>query len=75
MTENEIIEVLDRENEEFRKLSGEHKDLKEKIAEINRRVYLSPEEEMEKKNLQKLKLMKKDQMARMILRYKSEHNN
>lgn len=71
VTDEEVMRLLERENDEFRKISREHKDLKEKINEINKRVYLSPEEEQEKKELQKVKLLKKDRMAAMVLQYKS----
>ncbi|MEJ2191440.1 MAG: DUF465 domain-containing protein [Nitrospirota bacterium] len=74
MTENEIAEVLGRENEEFRKVFDEHRNLKEKISRINRRVYLTPEEEHEKKTLQKVKLQMKDRMADFIRQYKVAHS-
>lgn len=74
MTENEITEILLRENEEFRTLTAEHRDLKEKIAESNKRVYHSPEEEAERKSLQKMKLQKKDRLAEIIKSYKVEHS-
>ena len=70
MTEDEIVKILGSENEEFRTLGAEHKGLKEQLSEINNRVYLTPEEELEKKNLQKLKLSKKDRMAEIIREFK-----
>ncbi len=70
MTENDIVKILAAENEEFRRLGEEHRELEKMLSEFNGRVYLTPEEEMEKKKIQKLKLLKKDKMAEIIRRYK-----
>jgi len=45
------------------KLKGEHADLKKRVQELYERPYLSPEEQMEAKTLQKMKLLKKDAIA------------
>ncbi|MBI4823918.1 MAG: YdcH family protein [Nitrospirae bacterium] len=74
MTEQEIFNALSAENEEFKKLGREHRELDSILAELNGRVYLTPEEEMEKKRLQKLKLQKKDRMAELIRKYKKSHS-
>ncbi|MDH4233226.1 MAG: DUF465 domain-containing protein [Nitrospirota bacterium] len=66
MKEQEIIEKLLEENEEFRKVSEEHHKLDDLLTEIDKKVYLTPEEEVERKKLQKQKLLKKDRMAEMI---------
>ena len=66
MKEQEIIESLKKENEEFKKLLEEHHDLDATLAEMDKKVYLTPEEEIERKKLQKLKLAKKDKMAEFI---------
>lgn len=51
---------------EFKTLVHEHRMLDDKLKELDRKVYLTPDEEMERKRLQKLKLAKKDQIARML---------
>ncbi len=71
MTDEEIRKILESENEEFRTLMSEHRDLDSQLAEIDSRVYLSPEEELERKKMQKLKLTKKDRMAEIIRDYKT----
>lgn len=73
MKDEEIIELLMRQNEEFKKLEQDHKNLKGMLAEIDKKVYLTPEEEMERKKIQKLKLAKKDKMAELIREYKKSH--
>jgi len=73
LKDEEIIELLMRQNEEFKKLEQDHKNLKGMLAEIDKKVYLTPEEEMERKKIQKLKLAKKDKMAELIREYKKSH--
>jgi uncharacterized protein YdcH (DUF465 family) len=70
LKEQEITEKLLKENEEFRKVSEEHHKLDEVLAEMDKKVYLTPEEEIERKKLQKQKLLKKDMMAEMIREFK-----
>ena len=70
MKEQEIRERLLKENEEFRKVTEEHHKLDALLAEIDKKVYLTPEEEIERKKLQKQKLLKKDLMAEMIRQFK-----
>lgn len=74
MKEQQIADVLGKENEEFRKLGEEHKNLEEILAEMNNKVYLTSEEEIEKKRIQKLKLIKKDRMAELVREYKKSHS-
>ncbi len=74
MKEQEIVEFLKNENEEFRRLSEEHRNLDEFLVEIDSRRYLTPEEEIERKNIQKQKLFRKDRMAELIRKYKESHS-
>ncbi|MEW6108771.1 MAG: DUF465 domain-containing protein [Nitrospirota bacterium] len=75
MKEQEIIERLRRESEEFKKLSEEHKSLENILADIDRKIYLTPEEEIERKKVQKQKLSKKDRMAELIRDFKRGQSN
>ena len=70
MKEQEIAELLKKEHEEFRKLSEEHRGLDGLLAEIDNKRYLTPEEEVERKKIQKQKLLKKDRMAEIVREYK-----
>lgn len=70
MRDEQIIEILKKENEEFRKLYEEHRHLDSLLDELNKKHYLTPEEEVEKKRMQKEKLYKKDKMAEMIRKYR-----
>jgi hypothetical protein len=70
LKEDEIVEFLKKENEEFKKLSEEHRNLDLLLAKIDSKRYLTPEEEVERKTVQKQKLFKKDRMAQMVREYK-----
>lgn len=66
MDEEAAKAALRVENEEYKELETEHARLDNALDEMNRRKHLTPEEEMERKTLQKKKLIKKDRMARLV---------
>ena len=70
MKEREIVEFLKKDNDEFKKLSEEHRRLDVLLAEIDNKRFLTSEEEVERKKLQKQKLLKKDRMAELVRDYK-----
>ncbi|MEW6116921.1 MAG: DUF465 domain-containing protein [Nitrospirota bacterium] len=70
MSDEEIVEALKRENEEFRRVYQEHRELDTRLAEYNKKHYLSPDEEIEMHRLKKEKLQKKDKIAEMIRDYR-----
>lgn len=74
MNENEVVEMLKKESEEFRKIEEEHRLLDEQIIAIDKKLYLTTEEELERKKLQKQKLAKKDRLAELVREYKQSHN-
>jgi uncharacterized protein YdcH (DUF465 family) len=74
LKENDVVEILKKENEEFRKLTEEHRSLDSLLSEIDSRRYLTPEEEIERKNIQKQKLFKKDRMAELVREYRKTHS-
>ena len=60
------IAALAGKDPAFKTLVQEHRSLDDKLKELDRKVYLSPDEEMERKRLAKLKLAKKDKIARLL---------
>ncbi len=68
MEENEeLIGYARRESEEFRRLEREHRDIDRQIEQkFGGTRHLTPEEEFEKKTLQKQKLAKKDRMFEVL---------
>ncbi len=64
-----IIPLLDKDPE-LRRYYEEHQDLENKLMAFQNRSYLSPDEEIEKKKLQKLKLVGKDKMMEIVSKYR-----
>ncbi len=71
----EITEILKEQNEEFKKLYHDHKKLDQILADIDKNKYLTPEQEIERKKIQKQKLIKKDGMAELVREYKNKVKN
>ncbi|NOY64662.1 MAG: DUF465 domain-containing protein [Nitrospirae bacterium] len=70
MKEQEIVDVLRVENEEFRRLEAEHRELDMKLQQYEGKPYISPADEIEIKSIKKQKLARKDRMAAIIREYK-----
>jgi len=68
--EEELIERLMRENEEFLKAKQAHTQLAKELEKLENKVFLTPHDEMEIKILKKKKLAYKDQMERILIRYR-----
>ena len=71
MKDTEIKSILRTENDEFKKLEVAHKKLDKYLDEIARKKYLTSDEEIEKKKIQKMKLQFKDRMAQLIREYRN----
>ena len=72
VVEEELAEQICRENKGFKKLWENHYELKEKIQQFERMKYLTPEEELERKKLKKVKLKEKDLIMQMVSEYLSK---
>jgi uncharacterized protein YdcH (DUF465 family) len=68
--DEELIQQLMGQDEELRRYYEEHLELERQLAELNRRLYLTPQQELEKKRLQKLKLAGKDKIMEILARYR-----
>ncbi len=66
--EEVLVEKLRVENSEFKKWEQEHRQLENTLTSFEAHRYLTPEEEMERKRIQKLKLAAKDRMMEIIRR-------
>ena len=71
VSEEALRVKLRTENPEFQQLEQEHRKLDSELMNFEIHVYLSPEEEFERRRLQKLKLAAKDKMMEMIRRLKT----
>jgi len=72
MAENDmdLIQRLSEENPRFRKLHEEHLLFEKQLQELDDRTYLTPEEDLERKKIQKLKLAGKDEMEDILREYR-----
>ncbi len=68
--EEVLIAKLRTENPEFQKWEREHEKLEASLTSFETHRYLTTEEEIERKRIQKLKLAAKDRMMEIIRRSK-----
>lgn len=68
--DEELIETLLPANDTLRLAYQEHVRLKHEVDQLKARSYLSPAEEIDKKTLQKLKLVEKDKIMAILAEYR-----
>lgn len=59
---------------ELKRYMEEHEEFERKLEEMNRRLYLTPQEEIERKKIQKLKLAGRDRIEAILAKYRSQDN-
>ena len=69
--DQEIVEVLLNDNEQFQALYKEHNALKEKVRDVESGVL--PLDALSLGTMKKEKLLAKDKMAAIIEQYRREH--
>jgi uncharacterized protein YdcH (DUF465 family) len=70
MREEQVIASLLDKDPELKKYYEEHQELEKKLSEFQHKHHLSPDEEIEKKRLQKLKLVGKDKIMEILGKYR-----
>jgi uncharacterized protein YdcH (DUF465 family) len=68
--EEELVERLMKENEDFLKAKQAHAQLARQLEELEKKPFLTPQDEMEIKIIKKKKLSFKDQMERILMQYR-----
>ena len=68
--DEELIQTLFEREPELRRYYEEHVDLEKQLETFNEKRHLTPEEEVERKRLQKLKLAGKDKIMEILSRYR-----
>jgi uncharacterized protein YdcH (DUF465 family) len=66
VSEDVLVETLCNENPRFRKLYEEHQLLEKQLNEMDQKPFLTADEELERKKVQKLKLSGKDEMEDIL---------
>jgi len=69
--DQDIVDVLLTENDDFKRLFEKHGELKEKVHEAN--IGTQPLDDFSLEKLKKEKLLLKDRMAAIIQDYRREH--
>ena len=72
LTDDAILEQLRQSNSEFRELELSHHRLDLELNELQKRHVLTPAEELEKRRMQKEKLVMKDKLAELIRLYREQ---
>lgn len=65
-----LHEKLFTENPRFRMLYEEHQIFEKELRQLDDRPHLTPEDEVQRKKIQKLKLAGKDEMERILGEYR-----
>ena len=65
-----LIRTLLEREPELRRYYEEHVDLERRLGAFQQKHYLTPDEEVEKKRLQKLKLAGKDKIMEILARHR-----
>ena len=68
--EEELVERLMKENEDFLKAKQAHAQLARQLEELEKKPFLTPQDEVEIKILKKKKLAFKDQIERILMQYR-----
>ncbi len=75
LKDNDAIEALRNESDEFKRYETGHRELDLSLAELQKKKRPTTDEEYEMKMIQKRKLHYKDMMALMVGQYKSQQKN
>lgn len=70
--EEELIQQHLVHDEELRALYRQHVELKRRLDGFRNRLYLTGEQELEKRKIQKLKLASKDRLMAILSRYQEQ---
>ncbi|MEA3544500.1 MAG: DUF465 domain-containing protein [Thermodesulfobacteriota bacterium] len=61
-----LLQTLTETNPRFRMLYEEHNLFEKQLSDYDKKGYLSPQEELEKNKVKKMKLVGKDEMEKII---------
>jgi len=70
MRDEELVERLMKEDEGFLKARQIHAQLAKQLEELENKPYLTPQDEIEIKILKKKKLAAKDQIEKILMKYR-----
>jgi uncharacterized protein YdcH (DUF465 family) len=68
----ELVQKYISSDPELKRDMDEHEEFECRLAELSRHLYLTPEEEVERKKIQKLKLAGRDRIEAILAKYRSQ---
>ena len=68
----DLVQKYVSSDPELQRCMEDHEEYERKLEEFNRRLYLTPEEEVERKRIQKLKLAGRDRIEVILSKYRSQ---
>jgi uncharacterized protein YdcH (DUF465 family) len=69
-----LIKTWVQQDPELKQHVDEHEEYERCLEEFNRRPYLTAEETLERKRLQKLKLAGRDKIEQILAKYRDKEN-
>jgi len=69
--DEELIRSLVKGDTELKRFYDEHLDLERQLAGLRHKSVLTPEEDLERKRIQKVKLARKDRIMEILARHRS----
>lgn len=69
-----LIRTWVDQDQELKQRMDEHEEYERRLEEFNRRPYLTAEETLERKRLQKLKLAGRDRIEQILAKYRMKEN-
>jgi uncharacterized protein YdcH (DUF465 family) len=69
--EKDLLARLASENPELAEMVAQHQSFESQLDEMNHRHYLAPEEDLERKKIQKAKLAVKDKIQAFLERHRN----
>ena len=69
-----LIRTWIHQDPELKQHIENHEEFEQRLEEFNRRPYLTAEETLERKRLQKLKLAGRDRIEQILAKYRTKEN-
>ena len=66
----ELVQALLPNDEELRQHYEDHLEFEKQLGELNRKLYLTPEQDLQRREIQKRKLAGKDRIMEILQRHR-----
>lgn len=71
----ELIQTYIKRDQQLEFLYKEHLDYEKQLAKLDNKLFLTPEEELQRKELQKRKLLGKDRIEDILRKYRNQQSS